>query len=106
MKKKVMLDVVFALLCAIAIEIVSIMWREGFLIEPQLQSKYYIGAILILLFGIAALLSLYNLKKEVRQMNIKHKQNWNSILQFVFILNCIGLPLYLISFLVNRYLQS
>ena len=106
MKQKTVLCAVFAVLSATAMEIVSVIWRQGLLKDPQLQGMYYIGVLPVLLFGAAMLFFLYQLKKEVRQMEIKHKQTWNNILQFVFLLNCVGLPCYTVAFLVNCYLRS
>ena len=106
MKKKAIIYVVFASLCAVAIENISYFWRKGILIGPQLQKKYYIGALLILVCIGLELLSLYGLRKEVRQIAGKNKTHWNNIVQFVFTINCIGLPIYLIVFWVSCYLAQ
>ena len=105
MKKKVILYGFFAVLFAISIEITSLIWRKGILIDPYLQSKYYIGAFYILLFGILTVIFLCALRKEVYRMEGKHNILWSNVIKVLIIINFIGIPLYLIAFLLNRFLS-
>ena len=106
MKKRIILYVTFSFFLASAIEIVSYLWRKSNYLAPEVREKYYIGALLILVFGALELFFLYCLKREVFRMTGKRKRYWSSIVQFIFTVNCIGLPIYLIAFLVNRYCNS
>lgn len=103
MKNRIFFYLFSAIFFSSLMQFVSYVWRKGSILDEQLQNKYFIGAFLIFVFGGLVLLSLTGLKKEVRQIKGKRKQYWKNIVGFVFTINCIGLPVYLIVFLLNMY---
>ncbi|MBQ1410044.1 MAG: hypothetical protein IIY94_02030 [Oscillospiraceae bacterium] len=103
MKNKHYFYLFSAFLFSCLIEIVNFLWGKSAILHAQLHEKYYIGALLIFVFGGFELLSLYGLRHEVRKMKGKRAQHWKNFVEFVFIINCIGLPIYLIAFFVSRY---
>ena len=83
------------------VHIVSDMWRTE--MKSDVISYNFIWVVVMLCLGCLELLALYKLKQHVHKMTGSRYLHLGKIVDFVFILNCVGLPLYFIACFIAKY---
>ena len=101
MKKRMWTYVILAGIFSFASQIVHVIWQYNFKSNQILGGRYYIGAVIMGILGALELLFLYKFRNEVRQTKLRRHQAWCNIADFIFYINCIGIPIILLIFILH-----